>query len=148
MGLAFDPKPDNVAVAQLVHLHAQLGARLQANRRERAKLAADMKHVEAVIRLFDPTYDTRRIAVKRRNKANPLLRKGTAWRTALEVLRVAEKSLTIREVAERILTAKRVPLGPKAVKDMVNSLHASFTNNKGKVIQRVGEGLPQRWRLF
>jgi hypothetical protein len=48
MGLAFDPKPDNVAVAQLVHLHAQLGAKLQANRRERARLAADMKHVEAV----------------------------------------------------------------------------------------------------
>jgi hypothetical protein len=105
MGLAFNPKPDNVAVAQLVHLHAQLGAKLQANRRERAKLAADMKHVEAVIRLFNPAYDTRRIAVKRRNKPNALLKWGTVWRNAIDVLRVAEKPLTVREVADRVLVA-------------------------------------------
>ncbi|MEJ0076480.1 MAG: hypothetical protein WDO17_13705 [Alphaproteobacteria bacterium] len=148
MPRGFDPAPSNPAVPQLVHLHAQLGAKLLANRKERAKLAADMKHVEAVIRLFDPAYDTRRIAVKRRNRPNPLLRKGTAWLNAVGVLRVAEKPLTVREVAERVLTAKGIALGPKAVKDMVNALHASFTNHKGKSIVRVGNDQPARWRLI
>ena len=148
MGLAFDPTPDNIAVPQLVHLHAQLGARLQANRRERARLAADMKHVEAVIRLFDPTYDTRRIAVKRRNKPNALLKWGTVWRSALEVLRAAEKPLTIREVAGRILKAKGASTGEKAVKDMVNALHSSFTRHKGEIVRRVGDRYPQRWALI
>ena len=106
-----------------------------------------MKHVEAVIRLFDPGYDVRRIAVRRRNKANPLLRKGTAWRNALGVLGKAETPLSVREVAERALTAKGIPLGPKAVAGMANVLHASFTHHKGKTIQRVGDGLPQRWIL-
>jgi|KBSSwiStaDraftv2_1062776.scaffolds.fasta_scaffold613737_2 hypothetical protein len=147
MGLAFDPKPDNVAVVQLVHLHAQLGAKLQANRRERAKLAADMKHVEAVIRLFDPAYDVRQIAVKRRNKPNALLKWGTVWRSAIDVLRVAEKPLTVKEVAERILAAKGASSGEKAVKDMVNALHGSFTRHKGEIVRRVGDRYPQRWAL-
>jgi hypothetical protein len=38
-----------------------------------------MKHVEAVIRMFVPGYDVRRVAVRRRNRSNdvfqaPLLR--------------------------------------------------------------------------
>lgn len=143
----FDPKPSNVAVPQLVQLHAQLGAKLQANRRERTKLASDMKHVEAVIRLFDPAYDTRRIAVKRRNKPNPFLRKGTAWLNAVSVLRVAEKPLTVREVAERVLATHGFALGKKTVLEMVNALHASFTNHKGKSIVKVNDELPARWRL-
>lgn len=147
MPQAFDPKPNNPAVAQLIHLHAQIGARLQANRAERAKLAADMKHVEAVIRLFDPSYDTRRIAVKRRNKANPYLRKGTAWRNALGVLRTAEKALTVREVAERILSGKGLTLAPKAVQDMCNALHSSFANHRGTAVENVADTLPARWRL-
>jgi hypothetical protein len=96
---AFDPKPDNPAVAQLVHLHADLGGKLLDHRNQAKRLTADMKHVEAVIRLFDPGYDTRRIAVKRRNRTNSLLRKGTAWRNAIDVLRAAEKPLTVREVS-------------------------------------------------
>jgi hypothetical protein len=147
MGLAFDPKPDSLAVPQPVQLHAQLGAKLQANRKERAKLAADMKHVEAVIRLFDPTYDVRRIVVKRRNKPNSLLKWGTVWRSTLEVLRAADKPLTVKEVAERILTAKGATTGEKAVKDMVNALHGSFTRHRGDSVQRVGDRYPQRWAL-
>jgi hypothetical protein len=36
-----------------------------------------MRHVEAVIRMFDPTYDVRRIAVKRRQKKNPWFKRAT-----------------------------------------------------------------------
>jgi hypothetical protein len=65
----------------------------------------------------------------------------------LEALKVAEKPLTVREVAERILTAKRVPVDPKAVKDMVSGLSASFARHKGETVRWVGEGPPQRWAL-
>jgi hypothetical protein len=47
---AFDPKPDNVAVAQLVHLHADLDGKLLACQAQADRLASDMCHVEAVIR--------------------------------------------------------------------------------------------------
>ena len=57
-----------------------------------------MKHVEAVIGLFDPAYDTRRISVRRRYKGNPWFKRGTLRsRHALDVLRKAQGLLTARE---------------------------------------------------
>jgi hypothetical protein len=44
---AFDPKPDNIAVTQLVHLHADLGDKLLACQAQASRLASDMRHVEA-----------------------------------------------------------------------------------------------------
>jgi len=67
-------------VAALVHLHSELGSRILANRKEAKSLATDMKHVEAVIRMFDPEYDVRRIAVRRRNRTNGLFKRCTLFR--------------------------------------------------------------------
>jgi hypothetical protein len=50
MSRAFEPKPDNIAVAQLVHLHADLGGKLLACQAQADRLAFDMMHVEAVKR--------------------------------------------------------------------------------------------------
>ena len=54
---AFKANPDHPAVAYLVRLHADLGGRILENRKEAKRLAESMKHVEAVIRLFDLAYD-------------------------------------------------------------------------------------------
>jgi len=66
-----------------------------------------MKAVEAVIRMFDPEHDIRRIAVKRR-KLNPWFKKGEGHRCALDALRKAEAPLTAGEIGERMLAAKGV----------------------------------------
>ena len=46
-----------------------------------------------------------------------------------------------------MLIAKGATVGPKAVRDMVSALHGSFAKNRGKVVERVEEGPPQRWAL-
>ncbi len=74
-----------------------------------------MKHVEAVIRLFDPAYDTRRISVRRRYKGNPWFKRGTLVRHALDVLRKAQGPLTAREITEtHACGARRVRRHAKA----------------------------------
>jgi hypothetical protein len=40
------------------------------------RLAESMRHVEAVIPLFDPAYDTRRMSVRRRYMSNLWFRRG------------------------------------------------------------------------
>src|SRR3979411_1660605 len=69
------------------------------------RLPPDMMHVEAVIRMFDPGYDVRRIAVKRRQKRNPWFKRGHMFRAAIDVLREAGGPLETREIALRLLLA-------------------------------------------
>lgn len=59
---AFNGHP---VVPYLVRLHADLGDQIKANQAKAVRLAA-MKHVEAVIKLYDPEYSVRSISIRRR----------------------------------------------------------------------------------
>jgi hypothetical protein len=90
----------------LERLHSELGGPILENKEETQRLAGQMLHVEAVIKMLDPTYNLRRIAVKRR-KSNPWFKRGTVYRRAVDVLRTATEPLTAREIAERVLAARQ-----------------------------------------
>jgi len=62
---AFKASLDYLAVPFLVRLYADLGGKILEHRKEAKRLAESMKHVEAVIRLFDPTYEVSRIAARK-----------------------------------------------------------------------------------
>src|SRR6266568_3145046 len=95
----------------LEQLHAELGGKLLDNKKEAVRLARAMKHVEAVLKLLEPTYNLRPIAVRRR-KPNPWFKRGTVFRHALDVLRAAGKPVTIRETALAMLAAKGIADAP------------------------------------
>lgn len=129
----------------LDQLHAELAGKLLDNKAEHARITEAMKHVEAVLKLLDPNYSLRGIAVRRR-KPNPWFKRGTVFRHALDVLRVAEKALTAREIAERMLAAKGIEnADPKAVRDLWGAVNSSLDNHKGDTVQRVGDASPARW---
>src|SRR6267154_1458058 len=106
MPKAFKIYPKHPAVNFLANLHADLGGRIQANRRQLERLADDMKHVEAVIRLFDPDYNVRAISVRRRNQRNRWFKRGAMFRAVLDVLKASEGPLTVREIVLRVLAGK------------------------------------------
>jgi hypothetical protein len=106
MPKAFKIYPKHPAVAFLANLHADLGGRIQANRKEGERLAGDMKHVEAVIRMFDADYNVRAISVRRRNRSNRWFKRGAMFRAVLDVLKAAEGPLTVREIVLRVLAGK------------------------------------------
>jgi hypothetical protein len=148
MPKAFDPKPDNIAVAQLVNLHADLGGKLLACQAQAARLTSDMRHVEAVIRMFDPGYDVRRIAVKRRQKKNPWFKRGHMFRAAIDVLREAGAPLETREIAVRLLAGQGVTEPTLAqIRNMTGALRPTLDNHEGKTVERAGAGIPARWML-
>ena len=104
---AFKATPDHPAVAYLVRLHADIGGRIQKNKRQAEQLAADMKAVEAVIQMFDPDYSVRAISARRRVTGNPWFKRGTLFRAALDALRGATAPLTVRDIADAIRGAGR-----------------------------------------
>ncbi len=145
---AFKAHPRHPAVEYLVRLHADLGGKILENRKEAKRLAEAMQHVEAVIRLFDPAYDVRRITARRRYKGNGIFKRGTILRRALEVLRKAQGPLTAREITERMLAARGVSApAPKAMRGLIAGVQTSLVNHEGKSVDRVGEGLPGRWKV-
>lgn len=135
------------AIQTLERLHAELGGKILENRQEAANLAEQMRHVEAVIKMLDPSYSLRAISVKRR-KPNPWFKRGTVYRRAVDVLRTATEPLTAREIADRVLAAANVTNPNKeALADLAGSVLASLRNHDGKGVQRTNEGSPARWRL-
>ena len=109
-----------------------------------------MLHVEAVIKMLDPTYNPLRISVKRR-RPNPWFKRGTVYRRAVDVLRTATEPMTAREIAERVLvTANMANIkrpDKRALADLTGTVLASLRNHSGKGVQRDNEGSPARWAV-
>jgi hypothetical protein len=135
------------AIQTLERLHSELGGQILENKEEAQRLAGQMLHVEAVIKMLDPTFNLRRIAVKRR-QPNPWFKRGTVYRRAVDVLRTAMEPLTAREIAERVLVAANIKTPDKAdFADLIGTINSSLRNHDGKGVQRTNEGSPARWRL-
>ena len=149
MARAFKTYPKHPAVTFLVNLHADLGGRIKANRIEGERLAADMKHVEAVIKMFDPTYNLRAISVKRRNRVNRWYKRGTMFRAILDVLKAAQGPLTAREIILRMLAAKGVAKPDiKTIRDLEGGVRSALKLKTGKTVKNVGQGMPARWTII
>lgn len=144
---AFKATPNHPAVAYLVRLHADLGGQIQMNKDEAKRLAEAMKHVEAVIKIFNPDYNVRRIAVRRRQQTNPWFKRGTLFREALDALRKAAVPMTVREITDAVLTAKKITANKRQWQGIEAAIRSSLEDNAEKGVARVGEGVPRRWRL-
>lgn len=129
----------------LEKLHAEIAGKIQQNKAEAHKLAQAMRHVEAVLRLLIPGYDVRPIAVKRR-KPNPWFKKGTVFRSALEVLRDAEGPLTTMEITLRMVAAKGVQNPDRqALRDLAGGVQSSLRNHNGVSVDSHPGMHPARW---
>lgn len=135
------------ATYALQQLHSELAGKILDNKAEGERLEEAMKHVEATIKLLDPEFNLRRIAVRRR-KLNPLFKRGTIFRAVLDVLRASEKPLSAEEVSIALLRSKGV-MEPtrEQLRQMDGAVRSSLNNNRGKTVECV-EGRPRRWRLL
>jgi hypothetical protein len=145
---AFKATPSHPAVAYLVRLHADIGGKIIENKKQALRLADDMRHVEAVLKMFDPEYSVRAISARRRVIGNPWFKKGTLYRHAMDVLRTAKEPLTVREIVDATLAARGVrDATTKQHYGVQAAVRSSLENNAGKSVERVGEGSPRRWQL-
>ena len=133
------------AVYTLGLLHAELAGKLLANKREAIRLRTAMMQVEAVMKMLNPAFNVRLIAPKRRNVGNPWFKRGTLFRSAVDVLRKATAPMTAREIADALLAGKTPPATRKQVMDVQAAVLAALRKRNGESV--VGEGAPVRWRL-
>jgi hypothetical protein len=115
------------AMQALERLHAELGGQILENKDEAQRLAGQMLHVEAVIKMLDPTFNIRRISVKRR-QPNPWSKRGTVYRRTEDVLMTAPEPLTAREIAEAVLPQEGGRCGP----DRLNPVQPAESRWQGR----------------
>jgi hypothetical protein len=63
-------------VQTLERLYAELGGQILENKQEAQRLAGQMLHVEAVIKMLDPAYNLR----AKRRQPNQWFKRGTVYR--------------------------------------------------------------------
>jgi hypothetical protein len=132
----------------LERLHAELGGKIKDNRADARRLAECMKHIEAVLKMIEPGYSARFIAVRRR-KPNPWFKRGTIFRLALSVLWLADEPLTTRQIVERMLAERGIAnASQKAIAGLGGSIRASLQNHDRKTVMRAGNGIPERWSII
>lgn len=107
-----------------------------------------MLAVEHVIKLFDPDFNAKAISARRRQKTNPWFKRGTLFREALDVLRKAAGPLTVSEVTAAVLGGKGIKdATARQRKGIESGIRACLETNAGKTVERVGEGMPRRWKV-
>jgi hypothetical protein len=135
------------AMYTLAKLHSELAGKLRENKKEARRLTVSMLQVEAVMKLLEPGYSVRAIAVRRR-KPNPWFKRGTVFRSALEALRLAGRPLASREIVVAMLAAKGVTdASPKAIRDLGGSVKSSLQNHKGGNVVEDASASPARWSI-
>jgi len=133
------------ATFTLEQLHAELAGKVRESRKETVRLHKAMRHVEAVLKLLQPGYDVRPIAVRRR-KPNPWFKRGTVLRRVLAVMRDAKAPLTAREITDAMLAAHGV-IEPDAieVRKLAVTVQTCLQHHNGKTVRNVARGIPGRW---
>ena len=126
-------------------LHAELAGNILANKREAIRLRAAVMQVEAVVKMLQPGFNVASIAAKRRNKSNPWFKRGTPFRSAVDVLRRAEAPMTAREIADALVADKAPQATRKQAIDLQAAILAALRKRDGAIV--VGAGAPARWQL-
>jgi hypothetical protein len=132
------------AMHTLTQLHAELAGKIETNRKSGDKLRSQMVQVEAVMKMLDPDFNARAISAKRRNTGNPWFKRGTLYRSAVDVLRRAASPMTAREISDALLAGKTPTATRKQEEALQAALLAALRVRNGKTV--VGEGSPARWK--
>jgi len=104
-----------------------------------------MMQVEAVLQMLQPGFSVAAIAAKRRNKSNPWFKRGTLFRSVVDVMRRAGTPMTAREIADVLVAGKAPEATRKQAVDLQAAILAALRKRNGGTV--VGEGAPARWRL-
>jgi hypothetical protein len=133
------------AIHTLTQLHAELAGKIETNRKSGDKLRSQMVQVEAVIKMLAPDFNVARIAPKRRVVGNPWFKRGTLFRSAVDVMRRAGVPMTAREITDALIAEKAPTATRKQAIDIQAAILASMRKRDGGSV--AGEGSPTRWRL-
>ncbi len=126
---------------------SELDGMLRQLEQQLVQQRANLAHVDATMRLFDPDIRPNDIRPKQLRERNAWFRQGECLRLIYDELREATQPATTRELAERIMQVKAIPAADDCRERVQKTLLASLNRAK-QTIARVETAGVVRWRLI
>lgn len=139
---------DTHVMSALKDKRARIDGEIKTRRYQIARLEMELAHLDAVMRLFSPGFDPAKIATKRtiKRSAKGTVR-GSGTREAMKVLREAERPITSREIATRIIERRGVPFCEATCERLANNIHGSLSRRNDGAVKFDASVYPGRWAM-
>ncbi len=135
-------------IGALRNKRAELAGLVCQLERQLSRQQADLAHLDATLRLFDPTIRLTAIRPRRQYVRNTWFRHGECLRLIYDALREAGQPVTTRELCERIMQIKAIPAAEARTRDLVQRTLLVSLNRAKDTIARGEVGGVVAWRLI
>jgi hypothetical protein len=135
-------------IGALRNKRAELAGALRQIEQQLVQQRANLAHLDATMRLFDPAIRPNDIRPKRSRPRNVWFRPGECLRLIYDELREATQPLTTRELAERIMRVKAIPAADNNRRELVQKTLLASLNRAKETIARIETGGVVSWRLI
>jgi hypothetical protein len=110
---------------------------------------ADLTHLDATIRLFDPEADVAAPEPKSpARKRNEWFQLGECRRRIHDVLRDAAAPMTTREIVEAVMAAKALPAPDPRTRELIHKTVLSSLNRAADTLERIEVSGSAAWRVL
>ena len=134
-------------ISALSNKRAELSGIVSQLERQLAQQQANLAHLDATMRLFDPDIRPNRIRPKQPRARSVWFRPGECLRLIYDELREAAQPMTTHQLAERIIRVKALPIADDRQRALVQKTILGSLNRAKATIVRVEAAGVVRWRL-
>jgi hypothetical protein len=135
-------------IGVLRNKRSELDGMLRQLEKQLAQQRANLAHVDATMRLFDPDIQPNDIPPKQQRARNAWFRPGECLRLIYDELREATQPVTTRELSERIMRVKAIPAADDQRRERVQKTLLGSLNRAKQTITRVDIAGVVSWRLI
>lgn len=134
-------------ISALSNKRAELAAIVSQLERQLAQQQADLAHLDATMRLFDPNMRPDKLRPKQPRTRSVWFRPGECLRLIDDALREAAQPMTTHQLAERIIRVKALPIADDRQRALVQKTILGSLNRAKETIVRVEVAGVVSWRL-
>jgi hypothetical protein len=135
-------------IGALRNKRAELSGMLRQLEQQLVRQRANLAHLDATMRLFDPDIRPNEIRPKQPGARNTWFRQGECLRLIYDELREATQPVTTRELAERIMRIKAIPAADNNRRELVQKTLLGSLNRAKQTIARIEIAGVVSWRLI
>ena len=134
-------------ISALSNKRAELAGIVSQLERQLGQQQANLAHLDATMRLFDPDIRPNTIRPKQQRARSAWFRPGECLRLIYDELRDAPRPMTTRELAERIMAVKAMPMADERQRELVQKTILGSLNRAKQTIVRSETAGIVSWRL-